>query len=73
MRSCSVFGRRKVLFFSPCQLCVSLSVLTDMQYQTKLFQAHCHCYCDVVGCGGGGYGDGGVFAQKFADDDVVFQ
>ena len=50
-------------------------VLTDMHYQPKLFHAnpHCYCYCVVVVVvGGGGYGDGGVAAQEYADDDVVF-
>ena len=49
-------------------------VLTDLHYQPKLFQAnpHCYCYCVVIVCGGGGYGDGGVAAQEYADDDVVF-
>lgn len=42
--------------------------------QCKLFEASspCNCYCGIV-VDGGGYGDGGVAAQEFDDDDVVFQ
>ena len=46
-----------------------------MYHQPKLFQAspHCYCYSVAVVVVGGGYGDDGVAASKFADDDVVFQ
>ena len=54
----------------------TLFVLTDMHYQTKLFQASPHCfgYCVVLAVVvviGRGYGDDGAVAKAFADDEVV--
>ena len=48
-----------------------------MHYQLKSFQACPHCYCYfivvVVIVVGSAYGDGGVAAEEFADDNVFFQ
>ena len=53
-----------------------------MRYQPTLFffllqvSPHISCFCVlvvVVVIVGGNYGDGGVAAKEFTDDDVAFQ